>query len=281
MNEATTLPQTEVNPNKALWEKGDFTRIAETMRESGTALIEKLGVKEGIDILDLGGGDGTTAIPAAHLGANVRVVDIARNLVAAGNKRVKEERLANITFEEGDATSLHQLADQSFDMVVSIFGAMFAPKPFDVAKEMVRVTRKGGRIVMGNWIPGDPTLVAQILKISSAYTPAPPEGFVSPMLWGVESHVTERFVKAGVPAENISFLKDTYTFDAPYSPSTLVENFKNYYGPTMNAFDAAKKNNKESALQHELEQLFSAQNRSADPNKTSIPATFLRVTVRI
>jgi ubiquinone/menaquinone biosynthesis C-methylase UbiE len=281
MNEATTLTQTEVNPNKALWEKGDFTRIAETMRESGTALIEKLGVKEGMDILDLGGGDGTTAIPAAHLGANVRVVDIARNLVAAGNKRVKEERLANITFEEGDATSLHQLADQSFDMVVSIFGAMFAPKPFDVAKEMVRVTRKGGRIVMGNWIPGDPTLVAQILKISSAYTPAPPEGFVSPMLWGVESHVTERFVKAGVPAENISFLKDTYTFDAPYSPSALVENFKNYYGPTMNAFEAANKNGKAPELQSELEQLFIAQNRSADPNKTSIPATFLRVTVRV
>src|SRR5678816_2893309 len=281
MNEATTLTQTEVNPNKALWEKGDFTRIAETMRESGTALIEKLGVKEGIDILDLGGGDGTTAIPAAHLGANVRVVDIARNLVAAGNKRVKEERLANITFEEGDATSLHQLADQSFDMVVSIFGAMFAPKPFDVAKEMVRVTRKGGRIVMGNWIPGDPTLVAQILKISSAYTPAPPEGFVSPMLWGVESHVTERFVKAGVPVENISFLKDTYTFNAPYTPSALVENFKNYYGPTMNAFEAANKNGKAAELQSELEQLFIAQNRSADPNKTSIPATFLRVTVRI
>src|SRR4030095_13440405 len=158
-----------------------------------------------------------------------------------------------------------ELADESFDMVVTIFGAMFAPKPFDVAKEMVRVTRKGGRIVMGNWIPGDPTLVAQILKISSAYTPAPPEGFVS----------------AGVAAENISFLKDTYTFDAPYSPSTLVETFKNYYGPTMNAFEAAKKNNKDLELQRELEELFMAQNRSADPNKTSIPATFLRVTVRI
>jgi ubiquinone/menaquinone biosynthesis C-methylase UbiE len=201
--------------------------------------------------------------------------------VAAGNKRIKEEGLTNITIEEGDATNLDQLADQSFDMVISIFGAMFAPKPFDVAKEMVRVTRKGGRIVMGNWIPGDPTLVAQILKISSAYTPAPPEGFVSPMLWGVESHVTERFTKAGVPAENISFLKDTYTFNAPYSPSTLVENFKNYYGPTMNAFEAAKKNGKDVELQSELEQLFIAQNRSADPNKTSIPATFLRVTVRV
>jgi ubiquinone/menaquinone biosynthesis C-methylase UbiE len=281
MNEATTLPQTEVNPNKALWEKGDFTRIAETMRESGTALIEKLQLKKGLDILDLGCGDGTTAIPAARLGANVRGVDIARNLVAAGNKRIKEEGLTNITIEEGDATNLHQLADQSFDMVISIFGAMFAPKPFDVAKEMVRVTRKGGRIVMGNWIPGDPTLVAQILKISSAYTPAPPEGFVSPMLWGVESHVTERFVKAGVPAENISFLKDTYTFDAPYSPSVLVENFKNYYGPTMNAFEAAEKNGKALELQQDLEDLFNSQNKSGSTNITSIPATFLRVTVTV
>src|SRR6476469_8971948 len=242
MNEATTLPQTEVNPNKALWEKGDFTRIAETMRESGTALIEKLGVKEGIDILDLGGGDGTTAIPAAHLGANVRVVDIARNLVAAGNKRVNEERLANITFEEGDATNLHQLADQSFDMVVSIFGAMFAPKPFDVAKEMVRVTRKGGRIVMGNWIPNDPTLVAQILKISSAYTPAPPEGFVSPMTWGVESSVRERFVAAGIAPERISFEQDTFTFNYPGTPAGFLAEFRHYYGPTMNAFEAAEKN---------------------------------------
>ena len=281
MNEATTLQQTAINPNKALWEKGDFTRIADTMRESGTALIEKMQIRKGLDILDLGCGDGTTALPAARLGANVRGVDIARNLVAAGNKRIKEEGLTNITIEEGDATNLHQLADKSFDVVISIFGAMFAPKPFDVAKEMVRVTRRGGRVVMGNWIPGDPTLVAQILKISSAYTPAPPEGFISPMLWGVESHVTERFVKAGAAAENISFVKDTYTFNAPYSPSTLVENFRNYYGPTMNAFEAAEKNNKALALQRELEELFVAQNRSTDPNKTSIPATFLRVTVRL
>ncbi len=275
------MQPTQVNPNKALWEKGDFTRIAETMRESADSLIEKLQITKGLDVLDLGCGDGTTAIPAARLGANVLGVDIARNLVAAGNKRIQEEGLTNCSIQEGDATDLRQLADKSFDLVVSIFGAMFAPKPFDVAKEMVRVTRQHGRIVMGNWIPGDPTLVAQILKISSAYTPAPPEGFISPMLWGVESQVTERFVKAGVPAENISFLKDTYTFKAPYSPSVLVETFKNYYGPTMNAFEAATKNNKASELQRELEELFNAQNRSADPNKTSIPATFLRVTVRV
>ena len=280
MNE-TTVEQATVNPNKALWEKGDFTRIAQTMRESGTALIEKLNITKGLDILDLGCGDGTTAIPAARLGADVLGVDIARNLVAAGNRRIQKEGLINCAIQEGDATDLRELRNESFDMVVSIFGAMFAPKPFDVAKEMVRVTRKGGRIVMGNWIPGDPTLVAQILKISSAYTPPPPEGFVSPMLWGVESHVTERFEKAGVPAQNISFVNDTYTFNAPYSTSTLVETFRNFYGPTMNAFEAAEKNGKALELQRELEVLFSAQNKSNDPNTTSIPATFLRVTVKV
>jgi len=281
MNETATIQQPSVNPNKALWEKGDFTRIAATMRGSATELIGKLQITKDLNILDLGCGDGTTAIPAARLGANVLGVDIARNLVAAGNARIKEEELTSCVIREGDATDLRELANEQFDMVVSIFGAMFAPKPFDVAKEMVRVTRKGGRIVMGNWIPGDPTLVAQILKTSSAYTPAPPEGFISPMLWGVESHVTERFGKAGVPAENISFLKDTYTFDAPYSPSALVEVFRNYYGPTMNAFEAAEKNGKALGLQRELEELFSRENRSSDPNKTVIPATFLRVTVKV
>jgi ubiquinone/menaquinone biosynthesis C-methylase UbiE len=280
MSEATSTPPTAANPNKALWEKGDFTRIAETMRESGAELVNKLGISSGMEVLDLGCGDGTTAIPAARLGAKVSGVDIARNLVAAGNKRTQEEGLSNISFREGDATNLEGIDDASFDLVVSIFGAMFAPKPFDVAKEMVRVTRPGGRIVMGNWIPNDPTLVAQILKISSAYTPPPPEGFVSPMLWGVESHVIERFGKAGIPQENISFERDTYTFNAPYSPSALVEQFKNYYGPTMNAFEAAEKEGKAKELQQELEELFNRENKSGDPDKTSIPATFLRVTVK-
>lgn len=278
--EQNLATQPTVNPNKALWEKGDFTRIAESMRESGAALVAKLGITKGLKILDLGCGDGTTAIPAAKLGADVLGVDIARNLVEAGNLRAQKEGLPNCTFQEGDATDLKDLQDQSFDLVVSIFGAMFAPKPFEVAKEMVRVTRPGGRIVMGNWIPGDPTLVAQILRISSSYTPPPPEGFVSPMLWGVESNVIERFGKAGVPAENISFERDTYTFAYPCSPIELVGKFKTYYGPTMNAFEAAEKNGKAPELLHELEDLFVSQNQSSDPNTTSIPATFLRVTVR-
>lgn len=275
----TSTSQPDVNPNRALWEKGDFTRIAETMRESGTALVESLGITKGLNVLDLGCGDGTTAIPAAKLGADVLGVDIARNLVAAGNRRIEEEGLTNCKIVEGDVTDLKELSDHSFDLVISIFGAMFAPKPFDVAREMVRVTRPGGRIVMGNWIPGDPTLVAQILKISSAYTPPPPEGFVSPMLWGVESNVIERFNQAGIPKENISFAKDTYTFHAPFSPSEFVNRFKNYYGPTMNAFEAAEKNGKAAELQHELEELFNNQNKSGQQNTTAIPATFLRVTV--
>ncbi|HTF28826.1 MAG TPA: class I SAM-dependent methyltransferase [Flavitalea sp.] len=268
-----------MNPNKALWEKGDFTRIAETMRESGETLVATLGITKGLDVLDLGCGDGTTAIPEARLGAKVLGLDIAGNLVEAGNARAKAGGLTNCTFREADATDLQEIKDGSFDLVVSIFGAMFAPKPFDVAKEMVRVTRPGGRIVMGNWIPGDPTLVAQILKISAAYMPPPPEGFVSPMLWGVEDHVVERFTKAGIPKENISFSKEPFTFNAPYSSSEFVNVFKRFYGPTMNAFEAAEKIGKSSELQHELETLFTSQNKSTVDGNTSITATFLKVTV--
>ena len=272
---------TTVNPNKALWEKGDFTRIAESMRESGEALVATLGVTDGLEVLDVGCGDGTTAVPAARLGANVLGVDIASNLVEAGNTRAQSLGLSNCRFQEGDASDLSELEDDSFDLVISIFGAMFAPRPFDVAKEVVRVTRPGGRIVMGNWIPNDPTLVAQILKISSAYSPPPPDGFVSPMTWGVEENVIERFAGAGVPEEQISFERDTYTFNFSGPPSELVAEFRAYYGPTMNAFEAAAANGREADLQAELEALFNAQNASPSKDATSIPATFLRVTVAV
>jgi ubiquinone/menaquinone biosynthesis C-methylase UbiE len=276
------------NPNKALWEKGDFTQIADTMRESGEALVERLGITKGLKVLDLGCGDGTTALPGAKLGANVQGIDIARNLVEAGKKRAQEHGLTNLKFQEGDASNLEQVPDKSFDLVVSIFGAMFAPKPFDVAKEMVRVTRPGGRIVMGNWIPNDPTLVAQILKISSNYTPPPPEGFVSPMTWGVESNVIERFTAAGIPEKNISFTRDTFVFNFPGTPAEFVDAFRKYYGPTMNAFEAAEKQGRAAELQKQLEELFESQNNPArgragskSQEGTSIPATFLRVTVTV
>lgn len=267
-----------MNANKALWEKGDFTRIAAAMRKSGEELIDSLGVEAGMDILDLGCGDGTTALPAAQRGANVLGVDIAENLVAAGNARASAAGLDNLRFKEGDASDLRGIADGSFDLVVSIFGAMFAPRPFDVAKEMVRVARSGGRILMGNWIPGDPTLIAQVLKTSAAYTPPPPEGFISPVNWGVEDDVRERFAAAGVPTENVTCERATYVFRCPTPPRELLETFKQYYGPTMNAFEAASKDGRADQLEAELTQLFEQHNR-AGGDSTEIPATFLKVTV--
>jgi ubiquinone/menaquinone biosynthesis C-methylase UbiE len=230
-----------------LWEKGDFTEIAARMRESGEAVVKSLGIKPPLRVLDLGCGDGTTAVPLARLGAEVVGIDIAGNLVEAGNKRAAELGLSNLKFQEGDACNLEGVADHSFDLTLSVFGAMFAPKPFDVAKEMVRVTKQGGHIVMGNWIPNDPTFVSQLLKVSSTFTPPSPEGFVSPMTWGVH---------------------------------TLIDLFRRFYGPTMNAFDAAEKNGRVEEIHSQLLELANAQNTNTDGG-TSIPATFLRVTVSL
>jgi len=269
-----------MNPNKELWEKGDFTEIAAFMRQSGEAMVDSIGITPRQRALDLGCGDGTTAVPLARKGAYVVGVDIARNLVEAGNIRAVEAGLDRLKFQEGDACNLEGIADHSFDLALSVFGAMFAPKPFDVAREMVRVTKPGGRIVMGNWIPNDPTFVSQVLKISSAFTPPPPEGFVSPMTWGVESHIIERFGQAGVAAEKISMVKDTYYFASPdKSPTEFIELFEKFYGPTMNAVDAAQKSGNADELHNQLVALAEAQNKSTAG--TLIPATFIRVTVSL
>jgi ubiquinone/menaquinone biosynthesis C-methylase UbiE len=270
-----------MNPNKALWEKGDFTAIAAFMRESGETVVESLKVKPALRALDLGCGDGTTALPLARLGAEVTGIDIARNLVAAGNKRAAEQGLRRLRFQEGDACDLQGIDDNAFDLTLSVFGAMFAAKPFDVAREMVRVTKPGGVIVMGNWIPNDPTFVSQLLKISSAFTPPPPEGFVSPMLWGLESHVIERFGQAGVRKEKVSMTKDTYYFvSSSKGPADLIGIFRRFYGPTMNAFEAAERSGKDEEFQSQLLDLAKAHNKSTDDG-TLIPATFLRVTVSL
>jgi ubiquinone/menaquinone biosynthesis C-methylase UbiE len=270
-----------MNPNKALWEKGDFTEIAALMRESGAAVVKSLEIEPPLRALDLGCGDGTTALPLARAGAEVVGIDIARNLVEAGNRRAAEERLTNLRFQEGDASNLEGVADHSFDLTLSVFGAMFAPRPFDVAKEMVRVTKPGGRIVMGNWIPNDPTFVAQVLRISSAFTPPPPEGFVSPMTWGVDTHIIERFGQAGVPRERISLTKDTFHFTSENkNPKQVIELFRRYYGPTMNAYAAADQNGRVDELNSQLVELATSQN-TVNHGSTSIPATYLRVTVSL
>src|SRR5271155_5635828 len=225
------------------------------MRQSGKALVRSLEITPPLRALDLGCGDGTTALPLAVLGAEVIGIDIARNLVEAGTRRAVEAGLDQLKFQEGDASNLAGIADHSFDLTLSVFGAMFAPKPFDVAKEMVRVTKPGGRIVMGNWIPNDPTFVSQLLKVSAAFTPPPPEGFVSPMTWGVETHVIERFGHAGVPRENISMGKDTFHFGSPKTPANFIDLFRRFYGPTMNAYDAAEKSGRTEELHNQLVEL--------------------------
>ena len=270
-----------MNPSKALWEKGDFTKIAAFMRQSGEAVVKSLGITTPLRVLDLGCGDGTTAVPLALLGTEVVGIDIAKNLVDAGNKRAVEAGLNRLTFQEGNASNLQGVSDHSFDLTLSIFGAMFALKPFDVAKEMVRVTKPGGRIVMGNWIPNDPTsFVSQLLKISSSFLPPPLEGFISPMMWGVEANIIERFGQAGVPKEKISMVKDTFYFISDKSPTQFIGSFERFYGPTMNAVEAAEKSGKVEELHSQLLELAKAQNKSTDGG-TSIPATFLRVTVNL
>ncbi len=252
------------------------------MRASGEALVKSLGVSAPLKVLDLGCGDGTTALPVAQLGADVTGIDIARNLVEAGNRRAAAAGLTNLKFQEGDACSLEGVPDQCFDLSMSIFGAMFAPKPIDVARQLVRVTKPGGRIVMGNWIPNDPTsFVSQLLKISSSFAPPPPEGFISPMLWGVESHIIDRFGQAGIPAENISMVRDVFLFTShDKSPTELVEIFRTFYGPTMNAYAAAEAAGKVAELHGQLVELANAQNTATD-GTTSIPATFMKVTVSL
>jgi len=268
-----------MNPNKALWQKGDFTKIAAFMRQSGEAVVESIGINPPLRVLDLGCGDGTTAVTLAQRGAEVVGIDIAENLVEAGNRRAREAGLERLRFQPGDACDLHEVDDRSFDMTLSMFGAMFAPRPFDVAREMVRVTKEGGRIVMGNWIPDHPTFVSQLLKISSSFMPPPPEGFVSPMTWGVDTNVVNRFAAAGVSIGKISMAEDTYHFhSSDKNPTQFIESFRRFYGPTMNAFEAAEKSGMAEELRGRLVELAKSQNKSANGG-TSIPATFLRVTV--
>ena len=270
-----------MNRDKALWEKGDFTEIAAFMRQSGEAIVNSLGITIPLRALDLGCGDGTTAVPLARSGADVLGIDIASNLVEAGTRRAVEAGLSQLTFQVGDACNLDGIDDHSFDLTLSMFGAMFAARPFDVAREIVRVTKPGGRIVMGNWIPNDPTFVSQLLKISSSFMPPPPEGFTSPMTWGVTRHIVERFEQAGVPSGNISMVPGTYHFMAPdKSPTELIDSLRRSYGPTMNAFEAAEKKGTAQELYTRLVELANAHNQSTNGG-TSIPATFLKVTVSV
>ena len=269
-----------MNPNKEVWEKGDFSKLAATMRGSSDALVDELGITPGMKVLDLACGDGATALPMARRGAEVLGIDIARNLVAAAQARVAAEGLTNCRIVEGNACDLSHLPGDGFDLVVSIFGAMFAPCPAEVARLMVRVTRPGGRIVMGNWIPGDPTMVAQILKLLSDYGPPPPEGFVPPTLWGIEANVLDRFGQAGVPPAAITMEPAFYEFHLDAPPAGLVELFMTYFGPVMRVFESLGEGPRAEELRVKLVDLILRENRSRNGG-TDIAARYLRVTVSV
>lgn len=272
---------TTVNANQALWEKGDFSRIADTMRPSGEEVVTRIGVRPGMEVLDLACGDGNTAIPEARAGASVTGIDISTTLVAAARARAQAFGLTNCRFQHGDASHLDGIDDNSFDLVVSMFGAMFAPNPFNVAAEMARVTRPGGRIVMGNWIGGDPTVIAQVLRISAAYSPPPPDGFVSPVTWGDPQQVRERFGAAGIDESAIRCDKATWRFTFAGPPAEYLDVYADYYGPTMNAFAAAAEQGRADELRRELVELFESCNESGEPGRTELVANYLLVSVSV
>jgi SAM-dependent methyltransferase len=268
-----------MNPNAA--SRGDCNRLAQSMREGGEDIVRRAGIAPGMKVLDLGCGNAITAIPAAKLGASVLgVAGTARGADAANRLAAQAGLAASCHFLEGDAADLRGVENKSFDRVVSVFGAMFAPRPFDVAREMVRVTRPGGRIVMGNWIGQEPTLMARLLDICASYAP-PQDGQASPVAWGSPQHVIERFGAAGIAWEGIAYERDSFVFDFDGSPAEFAETFRQCHAPTMNAFDAAARDGRAQALRCELEALFESQNLCQYPGRTLISATYLQVTVEV
>lgn len=268
-----------MNPNRELWEKGDFSKLAATMRDSADQLIEGLGITPGMRALDLACGDGGTALPMARRGAEVLGVDITRNLVAAARARVEAEGLTNIRIIEGDACDLSALPDEGFDLVLSVFGAMFAPCPQEVAGAMVRLARPGGRIVMGNWIPNDPTMPAQMLKLLQEYGPPPPDGFVPPTDWGIEAKVVERFGHAGIPRDAITMTPVVQEFRLDGPPSALLQIFLDYFGPVIRAFEWLGPGARADELRGRMLALIERENLD-EQGGTLIPARYLLITVQ-
>ena len=252
---------------KATWSAGDFGQIARYYADEAEAFIKRLDLKRGMTVLDVACGTGNLAIPAARLGATVTGVDIAANSVEQARQNAKAEGLS-AKFDEGDAEAL-PYDDASFDAVVTMFGAMFAPRPELVASELKRVCRPGGFIAMANWTPGG--FIGQMFKITSSHIPPPP-GMTSPVLWGVEEKVRERFGE-GISKVETRLQKVTWAF--PFSPAEVVEHFRLYYGPAQKAMGALDEQ-KGAALRKDLEELFTTHNQATD-GTTRVEAEYLEV----
>lgn len=270
---ATMTPEMEALKTKlrATWTAGDFGQIAQAYTSGAAEFIERLGLKPGEKVLDVACGTGNLAIPAAKAGAIVTGVDIAPNLIEQARKRAEAEGL-NCQFDEGDAEAL-SYADGSFDMVVTMFGAMFAPRPKRVAEELTRVCRSGGRIAMANWTAD--SFVGQMFKITSLYVTPP--NMPSPILWGDEPTVRDRF-KEGI--SDLQLNRRMITFNFPFSPKEVVEVFRTYYGPTNKAFAALEEDKeKQTALRDDLEKHWEEHNRATD-GTTIVNSEYLEVIAR-
>lgn len=252
---------------RATWIAGDFGQIAKFLSAEAEKFINGLGLKPGMKVLDVACGTGNLAVPAARLGATVTGVDIAPNLLEQARERAAAEGL-DIKFDEGDAEAL-PYEDASFDAVVTMYGAMFAPRPELVAAELKRVCKPGGFIAMGNWTPTG--FVGQMFKAAAAYVPPPP-GMTSPVLWGKDDVVRERF---GDGVSKVETKPRIVSFAFPFSPAEVVEHFRVYYGPTNKAF-AALDEEKQAALRSDLEKLWTQNNQATD-GTTAVEAEYLEV----
>jgi SAM-dependent methyltransferase len=252
---------------KSMWMAGDFGQVARIIEAAAEEFIDRLAIKPGTRVLDVACGSGNLAIPAARAGAIVNGVDIAPNLLEQARARAAAEGLT-IQFDEGDAEKL-PYPDGSFDVVVTMFGAMFAPRPELVSAELVRVTAPGGTIAMANWTPAG--FIGQMFKTTGKHVPPPPN-MPSPIKWGEEATVRERL------REGIADLKATSrmcSFKYPFAPAEVVEFFRLYYGPTQRAF-AALDTERQTALRSDLENLW-AQHNQANDGSTNVDGEYLEV----
>lgn len=252
---------------KAMWMTGDYGRVAKHIETGAEEFIARLALKPGVRLLDVACGSGNLAIVAARAGAIVTGADIATNLLEQARARAESEGLT-IQFDEGDAENL-PYGDVAFDVIVSMFGAMFAPRPELVAAELVRVCRSGGRIAMANWTPDG--FVGQMFKIGGKYAPAPPD-MPSPVRWGDEETVRER-LRDGIA--DLQLTRRICQLKYPFPPTEVVEFFRAYFGPTQRAFDALDADG-QAALRSDLERLWSEHNRATD-GATDVEGEYLEV----
>jgi len=269
MSQAITELEALKSRLKATWMSGDFDKIARTIEPGAVVFIERLALAPGARVLDVACGSGNLSLPAARVGAIVTGLDIAPNLIETARERAFAERL-NINFDEGDAEQL-PYADGSFDVVVTMFGAMFAPRPEKAVAEMLRVCRPGGRIAMANWTPAG--FIGQMFKTTAAHTPPPPN-IPSPLLWGDEVTVRERLRSAA----EIRLTRRMISFRLPMTPEETVDYFRAWYGPTLRAFAALGEDGR-AALRRDLTRLWSEHNIATD-GTTRVQAEYLEVILK-